>query len=48
MIVLDSFGIGYAPDAELFGDAGANTLASVRKIEGVLCTLHGEAGPVPH
>lgn len=31
LIVLDSFGIGYAPDAELFGDAGANTLASVRK-----------------
>lgn len=33
LIVLDSFGIGYAPDAELFGDVGANTLASVRKSE---------------
>lgn len=29
LIVLDSFGIGNAPDAEAFGDAGANTLKSV-------------------
>ncbi len=29
LIVLDSFGIGAAPDAGLFGDAGANTLASI-------------------
>ena len=29
LVVLDSFGIGAAPDAALFGDAGANTLASV-------------------
>lgn len=29
LIVLDSFGIGYEPDAEEFGDVGANTLASV-------------------
>ena len=28
LIVLDSFGIGAMPDAEKFGDAGANTLAS--------------------
>ena len=28
LIVLDSFGIGQLPDAEAFGDAGANTLAS--------------------
>ena len=28
MIVLDSFGVGALPDAEKFGDAGANTLAS--------------------
>ncbi len=28
LIVLDSFGIGAAPDAADFGDAGANTLAS--------------------
>ena len=30
-IVLDSFGIGAAPDAAAFGDAGANTLAGVAK-----------------
>jgi len=28
LIVLDSFGIGALPDAEKFGDKGANTLAS--------------------
>ncbi|MCC8104901.1 MAG: phosphopentomutase [Clostridiales bacterium] len=31
LIVLDSFGIGYEPDADLFGDVGANTLASIVK-----------------
>ncbi len=30
-IVADSFGIGHAPDAAAFGDAGANTLASCMK-----------------
>ena len=34
VIVLDSFGIGYEPDAELFGDLGANTLNSISKTEG--------------
>lgn len=29
LLVLDSFGIGDAPDAAAFGDAGANTLATV-------------------
>ena len=29
LIVLDSFGIGEAPDAAAFGDEGANTLAAV-------------------
>ncbi len=29
LIVLDSFGVGYLPDADLFGDVGANTLKSV-------------------
>ncbi|SON54204.1 Phosphopentomutase [Hartmannibacter diazotrophicus] len=29
LIVLDSFGIGSAPDAEDFGDAGANTLGHI-------------------
>ncbi len=31
LIVLDSLGIGEAPDAKLFGDAGANTLRSAHK-----------------
>ncbi|MBR4765222.1 MAG: phosphopentomutase, partial [Clostridia bacterium] len=31
LIVLDSFGIGEAPDADRFGDSGANTLRSVAK-----------------
>ena len=31
LIVLDSFGIGAMPDAKIFGDAGANTLASCLK-----------------
>jgi phosphopentomutase len=29
ILVLDSFGIGYAPDADKFGDRGANTFASI-------------------
>ncbi|NCC88048.1 MAG: phosphopentomutase [Clostridia bacterium] len=31
LIVLDSFGIGNAPDAEKFGDYGSNTLESISK-----------------
>lgn len=31
LIVLDSFGIGNAPDADKFGDFGANTLKSISK-----------------
>ncbi len=30
LIVLDSLGIGEMPDASLFGDAGSNTLGSIR------------------
>lgn len=33
LTVLDSFGIGYLPDADKFGDLGANTLKSVTKSE---------------
>lgn len=33
LIVLDSFGIGNAPDAEKLGDFGANTLKSISKSE---------------
>ena len=31
LTVLDSFGVGYLPDADKFGDMGANTLKSVSK-----------------
>ena len=31
LMILDSCGCGYEPDAELFGDVGANTLASIRQ-----------------
>jgi phosphopentomutase len=31
VLVIDSFGIGYSADAELFGDVGANTLANLAK-----------------
>ena len=33
LIVLDSFGIGNAPDADKFGDEGSNTLLSISKSE---------------
>ena len=33
VIVLDSLGIGYEPDADLFGDVGANTLKSISESE---------------
>lgn len=33
LIVLDSYGIGNAPDAEAFGDLGANTLKSISQNE---------------
>ena len=33
LIVLDSCGIGDAPDAENFGDKGANTIKSISKSE---------------
>ena len=31
VIVLDSYGIGHAPDAADFGDEGANTLGTIRR-----------------
>ena len=33
LIVLDSFGIGYEPDADKFGDVGANTLKTILRSE---------------
>lgn len=37
LMILDSCGCGYAPDAEAFGDVGANTLASIRASEKFHC-----------
>ena len=37
LIVLDSFGIGEEPDANLFGDEGSNTLGSIRRHENFHC-----------
>ena len=31
ILVLDSFGIGSAPDADKFGDSGANTFNSIAR-----------------
>ena len=38
IVVLDSFGIGLAPDAAAFGDEGSNTLAAV-------CSYSNDAFP---
>ncbi len=35
LVVLDSVGIGEAPDAAEFGDAGANTLGNISKVAGL-------------
>jgi phosphopentomutase len=32
ILVIDSFGIGATPDADLFGDVGANTLGSIAEV----------------
>ena len=32
LVVLDSYGIGYEPDAADFGDVGSNTLATINQI----------------
>lgn len=37
LIVLDSFGVGAAPDADVFGDVGSDTLGAVRKDEKFNC-----------
>jgi len=37
LIVIDSFGIGFQPDADIYGDVGANTAVSIgRAVGGVL------------
>ena len=35
LVVLDSVGIGQAPDADKFGDVGANTLGNIAKTAGL-------------
>ncbi len=44
LIVLDSFGIGGAPDAAAFGDEGANTLATIT----TACAAGNSTLQVPH
>ena len=44
LFVLDSFGIGALPDAEAFGDEGANTLKSVSQVEGFLLPTMAKLG----
>ncbi len=53
LIVLDSFGIGSMPDSAAYGDAGANTLASLRRSDKLvidnlqalgLCNITGVGG----
>ena len=47
VIVLDSVGIGEAPDAKLFGDVGADTLGNTAKAMGGLnMPTYGEARSV--
>ena len=36
LIVIDSLGVGEAPDAENYGDIGANTFGNVAKANGQL------------
>jgi len=40
VLVCDSFGVGAAPDAEVYGDAGANTLGHVAAAVGGLTAPH--------
>ncbi|MGN1093497.1 MAG: phosphopentomutase [Candidatus Neoclostridium sp.] len=44
LIILDSFGIGNAPDAALFGDEGSNTLRSVADSKAFDCPILQKLG----
>ena len=47
LLVLDSFGIGAAPDAELFGDLGSNTLGHIAAMCAMgQCNHRGRLGPL--
>ena len=43
IIVLDGVGIGFAPDADLYGDAGSNTLGNIARAVGGLSMPRFEA-----
>lgn len=43
LIVLDSVGIGHAPDAASFGDTGANTVRHIRETVAGFCIPHLDA-----
>ncbi|GAB4063659.1 phosphopentomutase [Uliginosibacterium sediminicola] len=44
LVVLDSFGLGATPDAEHYGDAGANTLGSIAR----WCAQNGQPLQLPN
>jgi phosphopentomutase len=48
LIILDSFGIGGAPDAGAFGDEGANTLGHIAEVcaSGAVSDVRPDAGPL--
>ncbi|MFC7703252.1 phosphopentomutase [Plastorhodobacter daqingensis] len=50
LIVMDSVGCGGAPDADVFGDSGANTLAHIAQACAAGCAEVGRQGPLalPH
>ena len=47
LLILDSFGIGGAPDAASFGDEGANTLGHICEHMKLRVPQHGVAGAGP-
>ena len=46
LVVMDSVGIGGAPDAAAFGDAGANTLGHIAQACAGGLADQGRAGPL--
>ena len=48
VIVLDGVGAGEAPDAELYGDRGSNSLANTARAVGGLNVPHMEALGLGH
>lgn len=50
ILMMDSFGVGYAPDAEKFGDVGSNTLGHIATAcaQGQADNRGGDYGEQPH